>query len=138
MPEESAMPDLKERVKGLVEANSTRDFDVIMSFYAPHAVASGIGTGVYEGHAEIRPAYEDWMGIYEDFDCTAEQIRDLGNGVLFAVTLSRGRLAGAVGWLQARLVLVMIWADGLLEQITNYTDIDKGRAAAERLAEERG
>jgi ketosteroid isomerase-like protein len=138
MSEESPTPDLEERVKGLVDANSARDFDAIMSFYAPHAVVSGAGTGVYEGHAEIRPAYEDWMGIYEDFSCRAEEIYDLGNGVVFAVTISRGRLTSDTGWLQVRLVLVMTWVDGLIAQLTNYTDIDKGRAAAERLAEERG
>jgi hypothetical protein len=66
-----------------------------MSFYAPHAVASGIGTGIYEGHAEIRSAYEDWMRIYEAFDTEAEEIRYLGNGVVFAVTVTRGRLPAA-------------------------------------------
>jgi len=28
--------------------------------------------------------------------------------------------------------------DGLVEKETNFTDLDEGRAAAERLAEERG
>jgi hypothetical protein len=28
--------------------------------------------------------------------------------------------------------------DGLIERVTDYTDIDQARAAAERLAEERG
>jgi ketosteroid isomerase-like protein len=138
MSEEPTTPDLVERAKGLVDAHSTQDFDAIMSFYAPHAVASGIGTGIYESDAEIRPLYEDWIGSYEDFDCMAEEIRDLGNGVVFTLAISRGRLPGATGWLQVRLVLVTIWADGLIERLTNYTDIDKGRAAAERLAEERG
>jgi hypothetical protein len=32
----------------------------------------------------------------------------------------------------------MIWADGLIERTTLFLDIDEGRAAAERLAEERG
>lgn len=68
------MPDLKERVKGSVDANSTRDFNAIMSLYSPHAVASGIRTGVYEGHPEIRPAYEDWMSIYEDFEWAHAEI----------------------------------------------------------------
>ncbi len=33
---------------------------------------------------------------------------------------------------------VSSWADGLAERITNHTNIDEGRAAAERLAESRG
>jgi hypothetical protein len=34
----------------------------------------------------------------------------------------------------------MTWRDGLIERITDYpeSDIDQARAAAERLAEERG
>ena len=138
MSEDATTSDLVERVKRLVDANSRRDFDAIMSLYASNAVASGIGTGVYEGHEAIRAAYEDWMGIYEDFDTEAEQIRDLGNGVVFAVTITRGRLPGnATGWLQVRLVLVMTWADGLIERIVNYSDVARGRAAAERLAADR-
>jgi hypothetical protein len=33
-----------------------------------------------------------------------------------------------------------VWVDGLIVRVTNYdyADIDKARAAAERLAEERG
>jgi hypothetical protein len=31
-----------------------------------------------------------------------------------------------------------VWEDGLIVRVTNYTDIDEARAAAERLAEERG
>ncbi len=33
---------------------------------------------------------------------------------------------------------VSVWADGLAMRVTNHTDIDEARAAAERLAEERG
>jgi hypothetical protein len=33
---------------------------------------------------------------------------------------------------------VVTWIDGLIERTTNYFDIDEARAAAERLAEERG
>jgi len=32
----------------------------------------------------------------------------------------------------------MIWADGLMERVTTFLDIDEARAAAERLAHERG
>jgi hypothetical protein len=32
----------------------------------------------------------------------------------------------------------MFWADGLIERVTTFLDIDEARAAAERLAQERG
>jgi hypothetical protein len=31
-----------------------------------------------------------------------------------------------------------MWEDGKIVRTTNYSDVDEGRAAAERLAEERG
>jgi hypothetical protein len=34
-------------------------------------------------------------------------------------------------------VAVTIWRDGLIIRLTNYTDIDDARAAAERLTQER-
>jgi ketosteroid isomerase-like protein len=138
MPEDPSEPDLVERVRRLVEANRVRDFDAIMSFYGPDAVASGIGTGAYTGRAEIRAAYEDWMSIYEDFDTEAEEICDLGNGVVFAITLTRGRLpGGSTTWLQVRLALIITWADGQIERIANYTNADRAREMAEQLAQQR-
>ena len=64
----------------------------------------------------------------------------LGNGVAFAVAVQSARLAGSTGLVQGRYAAVSIWSDGLIERVTTYyyTDIDEARAAAERLAEERG
>ena len=42
------------------------------------------------------------------------------------------------GDLKMRYAPVNEWRDGLIARETLYTDIDEGRAAAERLAEERG
>jgi hypothetical protein len=36
-----------------------------------------------------------------------------------------------------RYAVVATWVDGMIERFTTYTNIDEGRAAAERLAEER-
>jgi hypothetical protein len=37
-----------------------------------------------------------------------------------------------------RYAVVGVWVEGLVVRLTNYGNIDEGRAAAERLAEERG
>jgi hypothetical protein len=37
-----------------------------------------------------------------------------------------------------RHAAVGVWVDGLAIRITNYLDIDEARAAAERVADERG
>jgi hypothetical protein len=67
-----------------------------------------------------------------------EEFCDLGNGVTLTVWRQKGRPLDSIGWVQIRFAGVSIWADGLIERLTTYTDIDEARAAAERLAEERG
>jgi len=68
----------------------------------------------------------------------AEETLDLGQGVGFRVLIQKGRPIGSSGEVQLRYAAVGVWDDGKLARITNYSDIDEARAAAERLAEERG
>ena len=48
-----------------------------------------------------------------------------------------GRPVGSSGEVALRYAAVSVWEDGKIVRLTNYNDIDAGRAAAERLAEER-
>ena len=127
-------------MRGAVAAANRRDFDAVLSFYAPDAVwdMSPIGMGTFEGLAAIRGFFEDWLGAYEEYAMEAEEIVDLGNGVTFAVLLQKGRPVGSSGEVQLRYASAGEWANGLLTRLTNHGDIDEARAAAERLAEERG
>lgn len=114
--------------------------DAAVSFYAPEAVwdASAWGMGVFEGQAAIRAFFDDWRRSYTGIDWEAEEIRDLGNGVTFAVIVQEGRVAGSRGSVQLRYGSVAEWTDDLIVRTSTYTDIDEARAAAQRLAEERG
>jgi hypothetical protein len=38
-----------------------------------------------------------------------------------------GRLAGSSREIEARYAAVNVWVDGLIESVTNYTDIDEAR-----------
>jgi ketosteroid isomerase-like protein len=91
-----------------------------------------------EGRAAVRGWAQDWQDAFDESDLTAEEIHDLGNGVSFGVVIQRGRPRGTAGWVQFRYGVVATWVDGLQRRATVYTDIDEARAAAERLAEERG
>ncbi len=139
MPDESTTPDLVEISRRAYEAVNRRDFDAVMSFWGPDGVwdLSPNGLGVYEGRAAVRSFFEDWMGAYGDFAFDVEEIRDLGNGVTFAVIVQTGRPVGSIGEARVRYGAVTQRADGLIVRVTNYPDIDEARAAAERLAEER-
>jgi uncharacterized protein (TIGR02246 family) len=85
MSEESTTPDLVELFRRSVEAVNRRDFDAVMSFYAPDSVFEAVtGLGTHEGTAAIRAFFEDWIGAYEKFEVELEEVWDLGNGVVFA------------------------------------------------------
>ena len=139
MSEKSTTPDLTELTRRFIETGNQRDLDAAMSFFAPDAVweSMGMATG-FEGIAAIRGFFEDFTGAYEAYRVEPEEILDLGNGVTFSVIVQQGRPAGSAAHVQMRFASVTTWVDGLIERNTNYTDIDEGRVAAERLAEERG
>jgi ketosteroid isomerase-like protein len=140
MADESTTPDLVECVRGSVQAGSDRDLDRALTFYAPDAVwdMSPWGMSTFEGVEAIRGFMEDWLGAYEEYAMEAEEIVDLGNGVSFAVLLQKGRPVGSSGEVQRRYASTGEWANGLMTRTTNYRDVDEARAAAERLARERG
>ena len=141
MPEKSTTPDLVELGRRSIEAANGGDVDAMLSFFTPDAVwdLSPVGLGTFGGRAAIRNFLEDAFGAYEEFETKAEEVHEVGNGVNWAIISLNGRPVGSSGYVQLRYAAVSIWRrDGLAERTTNYTDIDEARAAAERLAEERG
>ena len=140
MSEESTTPDLVELVRGAVAAANRRDFDAVLSFYAPDAVwdMSPMGMGTFEGLAAIRGFFEDWFSTYKEWTMETETILDLGNGVVYTVNDQHARLVGSTGAVRLRDAWVCDFVEGQQVRLTVYPDIDEARAAAERLAEERG
>jgi ketosteroid isomerase-like protein len=138
MPQEPTTSDPLELGQRLTDAINARDFDAVISFYAPDAVFDQPTFGVFEGRAAIRSFIEDWFGAYEEIETEVEERRDLGHGLAFVVYVQRGRLRGSTRWVHARVALVNAWVDGLIQRTTLYLDIDEGRAVAEGLAQERG
>ena len=80
--------------------------------------------------------YQDRKRLRPETD--VEEIRDLGNGVTLAVSPQTGRPAGSTGEVQIRFASIQVCEDGLIAWMKNYNEIDETRAAAERLAAERG
>ena len=140
MPEESTTPDPVELTRTVFEIGNRRDLDALVGFWSPDYVwdLSPMGLGVYVGASAIRGFFEDWQGAYEEFEAEPVEIHDLGNGVVFAVISQNARPVGSRGHVQFRYAAVAVWDAGLAVRTTNYSDLDEARAAAERLAEERG
>ena len=139
MSEESATPDLTELVRRSVEAAARGDLDANIAFYTHDAVwdASPMGIGTFEGQVAMRGFWEDWLSSYEGWGLQPVEVQELGNGVTFAVLDQRGRLLGSSGEIELRYASVCKWQEGKIARVTNYTDIDEARAAAERLAQQR-
>ena len=140
MSEESTPPDLVEVVHRQLEAVNRRDFDALLPYAAPNVVydTSPSGFGVYVWVAAIREFIEGYWKAFEDLRFELEEFVDLGNGVTFAVNRHHARTIGSTAPIQAREAQVTEWNDGRVVRITVYMDIDEARAAAERLAQERG
>ena len=138
MSQESSSPDLLELVGRAFEAANRRDLDAVAGSFADDATFDGRALGDrFEGRAAIRSFVEDWFGMYEELEFGLEEVRDLGNGVVFAVVAQNGRPAGSGGHLRQREGWVFVWVRDLIARVTVY-EVDEAHAAAERLAGERG
>jgi ketosteroid isomerase-like protein len=139
MTEEATTPDLVELVCGLFDAANRRDFDAALSFFAPEAVWESFLLGTtFEGVEATHGFWQDWWARYDELWVEQEDMMDLGNGVVFGVVHQNARPAGSAGYVRQRRGWVWIWVEGLIVRLTTSSDIDQARAAAERLAEERG
>jgi ketosteroid isomerase-like protein len=140
MFEEATAPDLVELTRRQFEAVNSRDMDAVMRRCTPDAVydTSPDGMGLYEGPAAIRAFADGWWGAFEELVLEPEDVLDLGHGFVLAVVWQRGRPANSTGRVQRREAYVLEWVGDMIRRVTVYSDVDEGRAAAERLAEERG
>ena len=125
MSEESTTPDLVKLLARLREAVNRRDFDKVMSVYAPDAVFQGTELGTFEGAGAIRGFYEDAVTSYEEIHVKAEEVIDLGNGVTLAVLIAKGRPVGSSGEVRRRWAAVAIWTNGVVKRLVVYRDRDR-------------
>ena len=140
MAEESSTAHLIDLVGRSREAVLRHDVDALMAFYSTDAVwdASDMGFGIFEGFEPIKGFFEDWWSTWEDHHQEVQESLYLGHGVVFAAIREDARLVGGEGRVDQVLGWVAQWADQLIVRVAVYLDVDEARAAAQRLAEERG
>jgi ketosteroid isomerase-like protein len=140
MSEESTTPDPIELVRRAFVAGNRHDLDTVLSFYTPDAVwdLSDAGLGTFEGLAAIGSFLKEWWVTWDEHVNEVEESVDLGHDVAFSVVWEDGRLVGGESHVQQRRGWVTLCAKDAILRTTVYLDIDEARAAAERLAEERG
>ncbi len=142
MSEESATPGLVELLRRCFEAISAGDLDEAQRVLTHDAVLDMTRTigVVVHGRDAIRAFEEDWLAGYEEVAFTAEEIIDAGSGVVFVRQLQTARPTGTTGHVTQREANVWIIENGRAVRVIVYPDseLDEARAAAERLAQERG
>jgi ketosteroid isomerase-like protein len=136
MSEESTTSDPVELVRKQLEAADRGDLDGVMTSVAEDAVLDG-RADLVEGRAAIRGFLDEWFKSYDELDYELEEVSHLGGGVVFAVVIQDGRLVGSDGHIRQREGWVYLFAGGSITRLTT-SEVDEARAAAERLAEERG
>ena len=139
MPERSTTPDLVELTRLAVAAATRGEFE---AYGSPDIVldTAGYGMGTFEGQEAAEGFLKDWTSSFEDLTAESDEILDLGHGVVLTVYHQEGRPIGGSNYVRVRSAMVTLWVDGVIVRNTVYpeTKIDEARAAAERLAEERG
>jgi ketosteroid isomerase-like protein len=136
MSEELTTSDPVELVRKQLEAADRGDLDGVMTSVAEDAILDG-RADLVEGRAAIRGFIGEWFNAYEELNYELEEVSHLGGGVVFAVVSQDGRLVGSDGHVRQREGWVYLCAAGSITRLTT-SDVDEARAAAERLAEERG
>jgi hypothetical protein len=131
-------PDLADLLRRLVDILNRRAWGELADVFARDGVLdlSDLGLGAYEGDAI--PAFgEDWVGAYDKYEMVMDEVLELDNGVIFTVNTQVARPTGSSGDVRLHDAYVFICEDNRIVRWTAYQSIDEGRAAAERLAEER-
>ena len=139
MSEQQPTDDSVELTRRVYAFLNGGDFDSVVGMFAPDSVwdVSEWGLGTHAGLKAIRRFLHAWFGSMDEFEVHVEEIHDLGHGVVRVAVEQVARPAGSRGLLRVRSAPVFVWIDGRISQVTLYRDVEKARAAAERLAEER-
>jgi ketosteroid isomerase-like protein len=140
MPEESTTPDLEKLAQRWFDAANCRDVEAVASLTAHDVVwdRSRLGLEIAQGRDAVLQLLTTMWQPFDELRLEEEEVTEFGNGVGLIVLHQRGRPAGSIGFVELRRAYVVIWANGLVERNTVYADIDEARAAARRLATERG
>ncbi len=131
----SSALDLTRRL--FASANAA-DYDTILTFFGSESVwdVSDWGLGSHTGPVAIRHSIEGWMGGFEEYSVTVEELVDLGGGVVLALATQHAR-AQRRGHIELRYAPVFVWDGALILSVTHFRDAGRARVAAEDLAASR-
>jgi ketosteroid isomerase-like protein len=135
--QEPTTPDL-ELVRRMIEADTFDEWARIAErFFARDALWEAIGERTFKGREAIVDFVGDYWSTWDDHHHYVEESVDLGDGVIWGIIREHGRIKGSDTYIEARWAFVSLLIEGRCVRFAGYTDLDEGRAAAERLAKDR-
>jgi ketosteroid isomerase-like protein len=140
MSEESTSSDPAQQVRDAFAAATAEDLDGVTAGLAPNAVweMDEVGLGPFKGVDAIRAFLLEWWSLWDEHNHHVEEVHVLDERVGYAIVREDGRMKDSEVVVEARVAHVLESVDGLVVRDITYIDIDTARAAAERLAKERG
>jgi ketosteroid isomerase-like protein len=117
-------------------ALNAREFDLLVDLFGADSVwdVSRWGLGRHAGPAAIRHFLEDWFDSFVRYELRIEEMSELENGVVVAVSVFHAWPAGGRESVRLRSAAVFVWERETLAEVTLHPDIEQGRAAGGRLA----
>ena len=118
-------------------AANERDYGTLLELIGPESTwdVSRWGLGVHTGTGAIREFFGDWMGGFDRYDVEVEEMRDLGNGIVYVIAGQTASTRGG-GHLRVRYAAVFAWSRGIATCVTHYRDVAEALPAGERLAKQ--
>jgi hypothetical protein len=101
MPEEFPTYDLVELRRLAIASIRRREF---RAYGSPDIVLDtpGYGMGAFEGREAVIGFFKDWTSSFEDLKFEADEILDLGHGVVLSLYHQEGRPIGASSYAVSR------------------------------------
>jgi len=139
MPEESTTPDLVELTRRAFQPTVSRDIDGIMSFYRPDAVwiSRRGGWGCFRAARRLGSSWKTGFALTTGSRLTSKRWCSSAAASRSWCPFRRAVWLAAAPRSSSATPPSSCGRNGLIESVTNYTDIKEARAAAERLAQER-
>jgi ketosteroid isomerase-like protein len=132
--DERIPPELATLSAGLIDAYRRADLDWLLAHAAPDLEISQLeqlpDAKTYHGHEGLIDALLDWPRQWQDFRIEPRRVFSVGDDHLLIVGIHRGRPGMIDIQVEAQIVFLMRWRDGLLTDWSMFPTVDEAVAAA--------
>ena len=133
--EDGIPPGLSVIQRELIDAYRTADLDWLLEHTDPDVVITQIpelpGSRTYRGHEGFLDALLDWPRQWKDFTVEPKRLFAVGDDHLAIATVNRGRPHSMDIEVEAEIVFLMRWRDGLMTDWNIFMTVEEAVAAAQ-------